>query len=59
VGQCNTFEGKKFNFNLAFKKKRYAAPMVFSMVVTGTITDGRMDGRLNDGRWVVRDLDAL
>jgi hypothetical protein len=28
-------------------------------VVTQTITDGRTDGQSDDGRWVVRDLDAL
>jgi hypothetical protein len=30
-----------------------------STVVTRTITDGQTDGRSNDGRWVVRDLNAL
>jgi hypothetical protein len=30
-----------------------------TLVVTRTIQDGRTDGQLGDGRWVVRDFDAL
>jgi hypothetical protein len=33
--------------------------LLFSRVVTRTFSDGRMDGRSDDGRGGVRDLDAL